>query len=109
MAATRTRKATNKRTRENAMQACIAHALTLSKTAHIARAFGFNPKSARAVVRAGALKDGNGERLAPVYVSNDGDAALSDAHKSALIVRYAPQADDALFALADTVAPGWDK
>lgn len=86
-------------TREQAIDA-IASALYGRKQAGIARALTVDDKALRTRTRAGAWKDAEGNKLPPVHVGTEGDAALTEAHVRAIVAHYAPKDDAAVVALA---------
>lgn len=96
-----TRKATPKlATRDDAVNALQAYAVTLPTSAAIADALGVNGKTVRGRVRAGTLHTSDDATLSPVRVSRDGQSALTDAHKRAIAYTFAPQDESACIALA---------
>ena len=77
------------------IDALARKAATLTRSADIARMIGASGKSVRARVRDGRLKDSTGKALAPVFVSKDGENALTDAHKQAIVRAFVKSDEDA--------------
>jgi hypothetical protein len=93
-----------KATPVDALTVLMDHAATLGTSAAIADALKVSGKTVRGRVRAGTLNPGEGnDALTPVRVSKDGQTALTEAHKRAIVRTFAPSDADALAALAATI------